>query len=127
MLIVDLNSKSAKKDGKDLIINGIPQGDYEISQIPISFADIEVLYKAYKYSVPDGIHLQKTFFRALPEEKLSDMDMIAGENRQAAREKLEMAVLEGGLNGSLKWPDPKKWFWQSEKDPDLVILKKWVA
>ena len=32
MLIVDLNSKSAKKNGKDIIVNGIPQNGYEIRQ-----------------------------------------------------------------------------------------------
>ncbi len=127
MLIVDFNSKSAKKDGKDIIVNGIPQNGYEISKDPVTFEDIEILYEAYKYSVPDRVRFQRTFFRALPEDRLSDEDLIVGEPRQAAREKLELAVLEGSLNGSLKWPDPKKWFWQSEKDPDLVILQKWVA
>ena len=78
-------------------------------------------------SVPDRIKLQRVFFRALPEDQHTDEDLITGEPRQAARERLEMAVLEGSLNGSLKWPDSKKWFWQSKKDPDLIILQKWVA
>lgn len=127
MIIVDLNSKSARMGKKDIIVKGVPKNGYEISQKPITFEDIENLYEAYKHSVPDRIRLQRTFFRALPEDQLSDEDLITGEPRQAARERLEMAVLEGSLNGSLKWPDSKKWFWQSEKDPDLVILKKWVA
>ena len=85
------------------------------------------MIETYKHSVPNGMRRQRKFFRALPESELSTEDLIAGENRQKAKEKLEMAVLEGSLNGSLKWPDNTKWFWQSEKDPDLIVLKKWIA
>ena len=127
MVYVNLNTKSAKKDGKVIIENGIPKNGYKISIDPVSFADIEELYAIYKHSVPNRMKRQRNFFRALPEDKLSTEDLITGESRQTAKEKLELAVLEGGLNGSLKWPDETKWFWQSEKDPDLIVLKKWVV
>lgn len=127
MLTVNLNTKSAKKDGKTIIENGIPQNGYEINKTPVSFADIEELYDVYKHSVPNRMKRQRNYFRALPENELRTEDLIAGESRQVAKENLEMAVLEGGLNGSLKWPDDGRWFWQSEKDPDLIVLKKWVA
>ncbi len=127
MISVNLNTKSAKRDGKVIIDNGVPQNGYEISKDQVSFIDIEVLYAFYKHSVPNRMKRQRNFFRALQENELSTEDLITGESRQVAKEKLEMAVLEGSLNGSLKWPDEAKWFWQSEKDPDLIVLKKWVA
>ncbi len=127
MLSVNLNTKTVKRNGKTIVENGVPQNGYKISETPISFEDIDTLYAAYKHSVPNGMRRQRKFFRALPESELSTEDLITGENRQKAKERLEMAVLEGSLNGSLKWPDDTKWFWQSEKDPDLIILKKWIA
>ena len=51
---------------------------------------------------------------------------MSGIPRDEARERLELAILTGSLNGSLKWEDDKKWFWQSKADPDFIILKNWI-
>ena len=53
--------------------------------------------------------------------------MMYGERRDKAQIRLELYVLCLLING-LKWDSGKmgNWFWQSETDKDLVILKKWV-
>ena len=85
---------------------------YTISETPVTFGLLEKLYRAYRCSAPG---------QAPPEA------VVAGANRQRAREKLEMAVLEGSLNGTLSWPEDGGWFWRSETEPDLVVVKRWVA
>lgn len=100
---------------------------YEISQEPISFEMLEQLYENYKHSVPGDVYTTKPYFRALSYDELSSHDLVYGVNRQTAKEKLEMAVITGVLNKSLLWTDDKKWFWQSERDKDFVILKKWIV
>lgn len=87
------------------------------------------IYEAYKHSVPsersDSHH--KSYFKALPYEKLSDDDILYGEPREFARFILEVMFLRGVYKGKLKWHDEwGSWFWQSEKDKDFVILRDWV-
>lgn len=125
MLIVNLDTHTLKKNKKILIQNGIPQNNYKIDPILITFEKLEELYQAYKHSVPDKIKHKHQYFKALDYEKLTTKDLITGENRSKTKEILETTLLTGILNGSLKWPDESKWFWQSETDKDFILLKKW--
>lgn len=125
MLTVDFTSHTVKANGKTLIDKGIPVNGFVLSTDTVTLDHIENLYQLYKHSVPNQIRYKKCYFKALPAEKLNVSDLIKGENRQAAKENLEMTLITGILNGSLKWPDPKKWFWQSEKDKDLILLREW--
>lgn len=95
--------------------------------------EIERLYCKYKRSIPsqeDESHPSK-YFRALPEENLSNEDMMFGERRNIARFNLEFYVLEKIITGELRWDTDifgeKSWFWQSLKDKSLVIFKEWTA
>ena len=62
------------------------------------------------------------------ENDLSDTDMLYGELREVARFKLEAYVLFCIVLGVFVWDEERmgKWFWQSEEDKDLVILRQWV-
>ena len=92
-----------------------------------TFDYLEELYATYKRSVPDTIKYKHKYFKALTSQQMTLKDLVTGANRQKAKEQLEMAILTGVINGSLKWPDDSKWFWQSEKDKDFVLLKKWIV
>lgn len=90
---------------------------------------IEMYYCRYKRSVPSerSEHRGRSYFKALPERELSDHDMMYGEQREEARCRLELTVLIGLLDGTLAWQKEwGNWFWQSDKDKDLVILREWV-
>ena len=126
MITIDLENRSMI-DGKTILIDrGVPKNGYVISDDIITYEQLEDLYHQYKYSVPNPIKYKKNYFKALNSDNLSIENMIAGANRTDAKFKLEHAILTGVLNGSLKWPDESKWFWQSEKDKDFIILRKWI-
>lgn len=125
MLSIDLNTLSAKNGKAYIIKNGKPVGNYQIDQRPVTFDELDQLYSDYKHSVPNGKHYKYNYFKALQEDSLPLGDLINGHNRDAAKEALEITILTGILNGSLKWPNPQNWFWQSSKDKDFVLLRTW--
>lgn len=88
---------------------------------------LENLYQDYKYSVPSerSDSRRRNYFRALKEKDLTSRDMMYGLPREEARFNIEMLVLCSLLLG-LKWDESwGKWFWQSTKDKDLVLLREW--
>lgn len=90
---------------------------------------IEQRYKAYKHSVPSerSESHRRYYFKALPEKELSDEDMMYGERREVARCKLELYILIQLLRGNLAWENRwGRWFWKSENDKDLIILRDWI-
>ena len=124
---MNLDTRTARKDGRLIIRNGRPVNGYHISEEEIGFPLIEKLYAEYKYSAPDRVRPRHPYFKALSHGQLPPEAVVRGANRQKARARLEMAVLEGSINGSLAWPEGAGWFWQSKADPQLVVLKKWVV
>lgn len=125
--IIDLKTRSVKRGKTYLIKNGKPMSNFKIRTSPVTFSEIEDLYETYKYSVPDGTHSKKPYFYALGLEQIPTIKMINGANRQKAKENLELTLLMGILNKSLKWPNQKQWFWQSERDKDLILLREWFT
>lgn len=90
---------------------------------------IERRYNDYKHSVPSerSESHRRTYFKALPENELTDEDMMYGQSREFARFELETFVLAMIMCGALTWnPSWGSWFWQSQKDKDLVILREWI-
>ncbi len=90
---------------------------------------IEELYGNYKHSLPSerSESHRRYYFKALPEKELTDADMMFGERRETARCRIELTVLLAIIDGTLTWnPSWGTWFWQSEHDQDLVILRKWI-
>lgn len=82
---------------------------------------LESAYATYKHSVPSEKTMHRTCrFYALPESELSDDDMLYGISREDAERALESAL------AGFTMPDGSGWFWQSENDPDLVVLRSWT-
>lgn len=122
-LRIDKTLYSYNQESKDLL-PAIPESMGEM------FAEIERLYNNYKHSVPSerSESKRKRYFNALRENDLSDTDMLYGELREVARFELEAYVLFCIALGVFVWDEGRmgKWFWQSEEDKDLVILRQWV-
>ena len=88
------------------------------------------LYHEYKHSLPSerSENKRRKYFKALPMEELDDFHLFNPIRREPAQARLEGFILCMILNGSFVWDEEKlgKWFWQSQNDPDLVILRSWV-
>ncbi len=120
------------KIGKKKVINNGEYGNKELINIktnnPLDI--IENLYSQYKFSIPSerSENKRRGYFKALAANELTDEELICGERREVARARLEGFILCMILNGKLTWDEftMGKWFWQSNNDPDLVILKKWI-
>jgi len=112
---------------RTLYING-KQIDVSDAEQDFSFEKLENLYRMYQHSVPgERDDSRKNYFIALKEEELSDDDMLFGERRQIAKFRLELYVLLAIVSGALTWDESwGKWFWQSESNRPLVILRSWV-
>ena len=101
-------------DNNDLIRIGITSDN----QMEI----IEQLYANFKRSVPSAKYNGKSYFKALDVEELTDSDIAFNWDRSYAQAALEGYILLGGLT----WENDNHWFWQSQYDKDLIILKEWV-
>lgn len=90
---------------------------------------IEELYRNYKYSLPSerSCNKRKQYFKALSVDELTDKQMMTGCLREGAQSRLEGFILCSILQGLLKWNnDWGTFFWQSETDSDLILLRKWI-
>lgn len=90
---------------------------------------IEELYANYKYSLPSerSDSKRKKYFKALSINELTDKQLLTACKREGAQARLEGFILCAILSGKFKWTeDMGKWFWESKKDPDLIILRDWI-
>lgn len=125
--------KRNMKVGKDWLIKN---GECETGRIlygrtPVAIKEeIEWLYKDYKYSCPSerSDSKRKGYFKALSVDELTDEQMVCGASREVTQAALEGYILCAILMNHLKWVDltEEKWFWQSKKEPSLVILRQWI-
>ena len=125
--------KRNMKVGKDWLIKN---GECENSRIlydcnPVQILElIESRYEDFKYSCPSerSGSKRKGYFKALSVDELTDEQMVYGMNREYAQAKLEGFILCTILMGHFKWDEETmgKWYWQSKKDPSLVILREWI-
>ena len=126
----------ALKIGKEfLVADGFYDDErilYTTSELEMSdiLAYIEMLYENYKFSLPSERNDSKRrqYFKALSADKLTDKQMATGERREVARAKLEGFILCMIVDGFFVWNEDEmgKWFYQSNRDPDLVILRSWI-
>lgn len=134
---VDFENQNLKFDKEDVISNGILVGqykDYELFSkyfvITDPWKQIEILYKRYKKSIPSKKDIcnkyNKEYFKALSIKDLEDIDLVIGVERNIAKATLEGYFLLAVLDGRLKWKWNENWFWQSEEDSDLIVLRKWI-
>lgn len=128
---VDFRTRSLKLDGKYIIQAAEYEGELGIPPCGEDgfFPHVEELYRRYKHSVPSlrSEGKSRLYFKALPEKELSDEAMLYGEHREKAQIELELYILCQILQGFRWSPETMgKWFWQSKKDKDLVILRSWI-
>jgi len=123
--------KRTMRIGKRKIIDC---GEYDENRELINFKGfvfeaIHELYKNYKYSLPSerSENKRKSYFKALSVDEISDEQLMSAERREIAQAKLEGFILCMILMNVFTWDEfADRWFWQSENDPDLVILRSWV-
>ena len=92
---------------------------------------IEELYKEYRYSLPSerSDNKRRKYFKSLPMEEMTDEQLMTAERREFSQAVLEGFVLCMIVSGQLVWDEEimnGKWFWQSDIEPDLVVLRSWV-
>ena len=128
---VNFQKRTCRVNGK-VVVDGIQYegslGTYHPTEEEM-ISNIEQLYQEYKHSVPSerSESHRHYYFRALPEKELSDEDMMYGERREVARCRLELYILFCIILSRLTWnPSWGSWFWCSEKDKDLIILRDWI-
>ena len=84
----------------------------------------------YKYSLPSerSDSKRKKYFKALPIEKIPDAKLLIAGRRETMQAALEGFILCAIITDQFKWDEKimGKWFYQSENDPDLVLLRSWV-
>lgn len=123
---VNFEKRTLRVDGNLMDLDEIEVAKYEEAFV---MDTIDVLYLAYKHSVPSerSESHRRYYFKALPEKELSDEDMMYGEQRECARCELELFVLFAIRSGNLKWHEQwGRWFYQSPRDKDLIILRSWI-
>ena len=126
---VDFKNRSLKINGEYLVENGVCNRITGIERYPSDqfLWHVEKAYELYKHSIPSerSESRSKNYFLALSEKELKDEDMMYGVDREMARAELEGFVLCSLLEG-VTWDESwGKWFWQSSKDKDLVLLREW--
>lgn len=94
-------------------------------------SELYKLFEDYKFSVPSEIaSYRKSYFKCLPYEELDTEFLIYGKNRELARFELDFFLLKE-ISLGRTWEDIRKlnkrvgWFYQNEKDSDLILLKSW--
>lgn len=132
---IEIIGRTLTVDNNVIIDKGIYRGELGLSIVAtkVALEMIEDAYIKYKSSMPNeetNITCRSSLFKALPSQKLSDEDLISSEYRSIARIRLELTVLIMILNKSIDWDSEQlagKWFWQSSKEKNLVLLKEWIV
>lgn len=123
---VNFEKRTLRVDGKLVDLDDIEVLPIDDDLMLRMIAD---LYYAYKHSIPSerSESHRKSYFKALPEDELTDTDMMYNASREVARCELEIYVLLRIRSGELHWHDEwGSWFYQSPYDKDLIILRSWV-
>lgn len=125
-----INGHYLIKDGQvtesDMILSKWHKEDWPEKKL---FYVLEYKYNFYKHSVPSerSESHRRSYFKALPEKDLADIDMMYGQSREFARYELESFLLAMIMCGAFEWKNEwGSWFWQSQNDKDFVILRKWI-
>lgn len=87
---------------------------------------IEFLYQEFKHSAPSENSNKRSYFKALSVDELTDEELAYNIDRDFGQCLIEGYILLASMQGWLKWEFGNHWFWQSETDPDLVIIKNLV-
>lgn len=125
---VDLKKKVLQLDENNIPLDNI---SVNISSSEDMLSTIHKLFERYKYSVPSerSEGKRRRYFKALKLSEIDYDDFMFGEGRDTAQIKLELYVLLSSIYYKNYWEDIFKehFFYQSDKDKDLIILKDWVC
>lgn len=105
----------------------LDQSSDKITSIEEIIKRIEYLYDDYKNSVPREMDADSKYFKAKPYKDLTLSDLVNGDDRYRARQKLESFIVFVKMfrkEDILAWFGDR-FFWQSKKDPELILLKSW--
>ena len=123
----DFKKKSIKLGKQYLIKKGVIQNGYSVNLTETDpYKIIEENYKRFKNSRPDG-NFKRSYFKAKKDEELTDTEFITGNNRSVAQAMLEGYIVCAVVTGRIHWKNPNHWYWVSEKDNDLILLKGWIS
>lgn len=126
---VNLEKRNLKIGNEYLIKDGKYDGVL-YNGVGFSISTFEDLYQVYKHSRPSerSENKQRKYFKAMKLNELEEDDMLYGDDRELAQLSLELYLLCWILSGTFVWDDESmgKWFWQSQNDKDLVILRSWI-
>lgn len=118
------------KIGNEYLIKYGKYGGVLYNGVGFSISTLEDLYQVYKHSRPSerSENKQRKYFKALKLNELEEDDMLYGDDRELAQLSLELYLLCWILSGTFVWDEESmgKWFWQSQNDKDLVILRSWI-
>ncbi len=135
---INLNTKTLRIGKKNYIKDGEVKVDEDLIDkndlsnilgIEIkgnSYEVIKKLYKEFKHSIPRENYKSKSYFKALKEEELTLDELAFNFDRYFAQAMFEGYILLAGMKGWIEWKNDEYFFWQSEEDKNLVILKEWV-
>lgn len=123
---VDLKNKNLSVNGKVIAENGrFAEGIViDFGSDPPTWERVEELYRDFKYSFPQQKQL-KSYFKALTADEMTDFELAAGKNRNVCQFMLEVYLL---INGEKlkELMNSDYFFWQSDADKELVVLKEWL-
>ena len=126
---VNMEKRNLKIGNEYLIKDGKYDGVL-YNGVGFSISTFEDLYQIYKHSRPSerSENKQRKYFKALKLNELEEDDMLYGDDRELAQLSLELYLLCWILSGTFVWDEESmgKWFWQSQNDKDLVILRSWI-
>ena len=125
---VDLKKKVLQLNKNNVPLDNI---NVNISSSEDMLSTIHKLFERYKYSVPSerSEGKRRRYFKALKLSEIEYDDFMFGEGRDTAQIKLELYVLLSSIYHKDFWEEifKEQFFYQSDKDKDLIILKDWVC
>ena len=125
---VDLKKKVLQLDKNNVPLDNI---NVNISSSEDMLSTIHKLFERYKHSVPSerSEGKRRRYFKALKLSEIEYDDFMFGEGRDTAQIKLELYVLLSSIYHKDFWEEifKEQFFYQSDKDKDLIILKDWVC
>lgn len=125
---VDFKKKVLQLDKNNVPLDNI---NVNISSSEDMLSTIHKLFERYKYSVPSerSEGKRRRYFKALKLSEIEYDDFMFGEGRDTAQIKLELYVLLSSIYHKDFWEEifKEQFFYQSDKDKDLIILKDWVC
>ena len=125
---IDLKKKVLQLDKNNITLDNM---SVNISSSEDMLSTIHKLFERYKYSVPSerSEGKRRRYFKALKLSEIEYDDFMFGEGRDTAQIKLELYVLLSSIYHKDFWEEifKEQFFYQSDKDKDLIILKDWVC